>query len=131
MRETPPSPPPPLSGSMKSKCTALRPRPDDKAQSETVFLNFFKQESISPAYVAWRAGTTTRFLVPTDCSKIIALAGRFDNPIRTRFLDRIDCSKIPALATVQLGTDECYHQPGENSAGCCKSDWQKYKGTGT
>jgi hypothetical protein len=32
--------------------------------SETLLLNFWgAQESISPAYVAWRAGTTTLFQI--------------------------------------------------------------------
>ncbi len=58
--------------------------------------------SIPPAYVAWRAATTTLFLAPEDCYKIPALAGRYDNPIPTRFLAPKDCSKIPAqLWTVQ------------------------------
>jgi hypothetical protein len=34
------------------------------SRPETVFLNFQgAQESIPPAYVAWRAGTTTLFLL--------------------------------------------------------------------
>jgi hypothetical protein len=38
-----------------------------------IFLNYKgAQESIPPAYVAWRAGTT-RFLAPRDRSKIPAL----------------------------------------------------------
>jgi len=48
--------------------------------SEHEFLNVKgAQESIPPAYVAWRAG---------------------DNPIPTRFLAPIECSKIPALVIV-------------------------------
>ncbi len=38
-------------------------------------------ESIPPAYVSWRAGTITLFQIPT------------------RFLAPTDCLKIPALAT--------------------------------
>ncbi len=51
----------------------------------------------------WRATTITLhslfptwFLVPIDFLKILAQAGRFDNPIPTRFLAPIDCLKIPA-----------------------------------
>jgi hypothetical protein len=66
------------------------------------------EDSIPPAYVAWRASTTNRVVVPARragnrflCSlkglQIRALAGRYDNPIPTRFLALIDCSKIPAL----------------------------------
>jgi hypothetical protein len=32
-----------------------------------------QRRSIPPAYVAWRAGTTTQFLAPIDCYKIPAL----------------------------------------------------------
>ncbi len=50
--------------------------------SERVFLIFYgAQESIPPAYVAWRAGTTTLFL------------------LGSLFLASIDCSKIPALVS--------------------------------
>ncbi len=44
----------------------------------SIFLHFAMVETISPAYVAWRAGI-------------------YDNHIPTRFLAPIDCSKIPAL----------------------------------
>ncbi len=36
-------------------------------------------------------------LAPTNCLKIPALAGRYDNPIPTRFQAPNDCLKIPAL----------------------------------
>ncbi len=63
--------------------------------SETVFFELIRSlginsnESILPAYVAY-VGMTTLFLLgslaPTDCSKILVLAGRYDNPVPTRFL---------------------------------------------
>jgi hypothetical protein len=51
----------------------------EDSSSETVFLNAEgAQESIPPAYVAWRAGTPTLFLLgswpPIDYSKIPAPA---------------------------------------------------------
>jgi hypothetical protein len=42
------------------------------------------EESFPPAYIAWRAGT------------------RYDNSIPTRFLTPTDCSKIPALDLVSF-----------------------------
>ncbi len=45
--------------------------------TECLFLDLESKESIPPAYVAWRAGTTTLFLLGSS----------------------IDCSKIPAHAT--------------------------------
>ena len=32
------------------------------------------KESIPPSYIAWQAGTTTRFLAPMDCTKIPSLS---------------------------------------------------------
>jgi hypothetical protein len=61
------------------------------------------KESIPPAYAAWRAGTTTLFLLgfqPPYCSKIPALVGWYDNPIPALFLAPKDCSKIPALRCI-------------------------------
>jgi hypothetical protein len=43
---------------------------------KTVFLKHLRspqidsEELIPPSYVSWRAGTTTLFLAPIDCSKI-------------------------------------------------------------
>jgi hypothetical protein len=65
------------------------------------------KESIPLAYVAWRAGTSNRVVVPARRAgnrflgslkglQIRALAGRYDKPIPTRFLAPIDCLKIPA-----------------------------------
>ncbi len=63
-----------------------------------VFLNFEgAQESIPPAYVAGRVGTTNRVVVPAHKARnrflgsskglqIRALAGRYDNTIPTRFV---------------------------------------------
>ncbi len=64
-------------------------------------------ESIPPAYVVWRAGTTNRVAVPARQAgnrflgsikglKIRALAGWYDNPIPSRFLAPIDCLNISA-----------------------------------
>jgi hypothetical protein len=62
-------------------------------------LGIDSKESIPPAYVAWRAGTTTLFLLGIDPASLCSMAGRYDNPIPTRFLAPIDCSKIPALSS--------------------------------
>ncbi len=58
--------------------------------TEPEFFNFNEtQESIPPAYVAWRAGTITiptLFLAPIDCLKIPAQY----NTSLSRFLSYID-----------------------------------------
>ncbi len=65
---------------------------------ESEFFNFkgaqesIPRDSIPPAYVAGRAGTTTLFL--------------------TRFLAPIDCIKIPAQATWAGGIDSLESIPG-------------------
>jgi hypothetical protein len=69
------------------------------------------------AYVAWRAGTTYRVVVPVRQAgnrflgsfkglQIRALVGQYDNPIPARFLAPMDCSKIPAL-TSSLPSFKC------------------------
>ncbi len=65
----------------------------------------YSEDSIPPAYVAWRAGTTNRVIVPARQAenrflgslKGLQIRARYDNPIPPRFLDHIGCLKIPAL----------------------------------
>ncbi len=73
------------------------------------------EESVPPAYLAWRAGTTSKVVVPAYHAgnrflgsfrglQILALAGRYDNPIPPRYLAPIDSLKIPAQV-FRLATD--------------------------
>ncbi len=67
------------------------------------------EESISPAYVAWRASTTNRVFVPARQAgnrymgsfKGLQIRALYDNPIPTGFLGPTDCSKILAQYTKQ------------------------------
>jgi hypothetical protein len=67
------------------------------------------KKPIPPGCVAWRAGTTTLFLLgsfsPHRLFKFPVQAGRYDNPIPTRFLAPIDCSQIPALKNNTICSD--------------------------
>jgi hypothetical protein len=61
----------------------------EKLHAEPESLNFYKaQESIAPAYIAWRAGTTTLFL------------------LASYFLAPIDCLKNPAQEWFQTTRDD-------------------------
>ncbi len=99
--------------------------------TKTTYPGIDSEESISPAYVACRAGTTNRVVVPAPQPEnrflssmkglqIRALAGRYDNPIPTWCLAPIDFLKIPELEFLKslwgLGTEQeqgyCTGPPG-------------------
>jgi hypothetical protein len=55
-----------LPGCLLSRDTLLTGQVSSRLYPEAVFLNFYgvdSKESIPPAFVAWRAGTTTLFLL--------------------------------------------------------------------
>jgi hypothetical protein len=54
------------------------------------------KEWIPPAYVAWRDGTKTLFLLGALPHRLFKIPAQYYNPIFTRFLAPIDCSKITA-----------------------------------
>ncbi len=74
----------PFAQSVRPQCRRSRVQfPSETHHSQMLYEGIFKhlripginsKESIRPAYVDWRASTTTLFLAPIDCSKIPVLS---------------------------------------------------------
>jgi hypothetical protein len=84
------------------------------------------EESISPAYVAWRAGTTNRVVVLASRNRFHQAGNRFLGSLKCLQIQTYPGSKGCCRTNMSRGsTDCCWTDSSKGRVGCCRTDMGK------